>query len=147
MSEGCAKHIEEAWKQKTVASNELFNHGKYDAALNGYTEALLKAETLNSNDEDALRAGIPLVQVFIISCNNMANTYEELGQLDKAEKMLRRSVYFVIHLINHYSGERAESLHLESELKRTMLAYSNFCQQKKRKMDVVVETVKAKYRC
>ena len=100
MSEECAKHIVEAWKQKTAASNELFNQGKLNDVLNGYTEALIRAETLNSNEEDALLADIPFVQVFIISCNNMANTYEELGQLEKAEKMLW--VIIEALLLNNY---------------------------------------------
>ena len=130
-------------KKQLLPTN--FNQGKLNDVLNGYTEALIRAETLNSNEEDALLADIPFVQVFIISCNNMANTYEELGQLEKAEKMLCKSVYFVVYLLNHYSDERAESLHLENELKRTVLAYTNFCQQKKRKIDEVVQEVKEKY--
>jgi tetratricopeptide (TPR) repeat protein len=138
MSDVQIRHIEKTWKQKTASANELFHQRKYGEALSGYTDAIAAAETLNVNDEDALRAGIPLVQVFIISCNNLANTHEELGQLEKAEKMLRRSVHFVIYLLKHYSEERAESLYLERELKSTVLNYCDFCQRKGRKMDKLI---------
>jgi hypothetical protein len=145
MSNTQIKHIEAVWKQKTTTCNELFDQRKFLEARNGYIEAMVVAETLNANSEDALRANIPFVQVFIISCNNLANTYEELGNLQEAEKILRRSLHFVLHLMNVYSEESIESLHLVNELKRTVLAYSNFCQKKGLESADVVKEAKDKY--
>ena len=84
MSNTQVRHIENFWKQKTVDSNALFNQNKFLEALHGYTEAHVVAETLNVNYLDALKAEIPLLQVFVISCKNWAdwkrlkNTCKEL---------------------------------------------------------------------
>jgi tetratricopeptide (TPR) repeat protein len=142
MSEQCVKHIEESWKQKTVFSNELFNKGKYDAALNAYTEALYRAEILNANYRDAMRSGIPFIQVFSISCNNLANTYEEMGELEDAAKMLKRVVYFLLHLSNDQDLNASE---IQSELKRASLAYSSFAdkhQLDKQEQTKVIQSIK-----
>lgn len=126
MSETCIKNIEEVWKQKTVSANDLFNQGKYNAALNGYTDALFRAETLNTNHQDARSAGIPFMQVFAISCNNLANTYEELGELEEAQKMMKRVIYFLLHLSNNQDLDPSE---IQSELQRASLTYSSFAEK------------------
>lgn len=126
MSNAQIGHIEETWKQKTVASNALFDQGSYVAARNGYTEAIVAAETLNVNGAEALRAGIPLIQIFVISCNNLANTLEELGQLGEAEKILKRALYF---LLGRYRTKAKDPSEIGSELTRAYLNYVNFVEK------------------
>lgn len=70
MSDTCIKHIEQAWKLKTELSNDLYNKGKFENPLSSYQEALCRAEVLNNNFVEAKRTGIPVIQIFAISCNN-----------------------------------------------------------------------------
>ena len=67
--------------------------------------------------------GIPFIQIFAISCNNIAFTYEKMGLSQKGEKMLQRVVYFLV-----FQHEKTEhnSRRNSSELKRAMLNYNEF---------------------
>lgn len=130
MSETCIKHIESYWKSKTTTSNEAFNNGNFEEALDGYKEALYRAEVLNKNYTDCIQANIPFIQVYIISCNNIANTYEELQQIEKAQNMLKRVVYYLLF----FKGKKTiNDDEIESELKRASLGYLNF--SKKNNLD------------
>ena len=126
MSNTQVRHIENFWKQKTVDSNALFNQNKFLEALHGYTEAHVVAETLNVNYLDALKAEIPLLQVFVISCNNLANTYEELGRLEEAETHLQRAVYFLLHCSRH---RNMDAIEIQSELRRAVFTYTQFAEK------------------
>lgn len=126
MSENHIRHIENFWKVKTTASNELFNKGSFKDALSGYQDALYRAEVLNNNFTDCIRVGIPFVQVYIISCNNIANTYQELNQYKGAESMLKRVIYYLLHL---EENKILNSNEIQSELKRASLAYISFMEK------------------
>lgn len=119
-------HIERYWQALTVANNELFNKGDFKKALSGYKDALYRAEVLNNHITECVRLKIPLIQVYIISCNNLANTYEELGKLEKAENMLKRTVYYLLHLSGNKGLNMSE---IQSELKRATLAYVRFAEK------------------
>ena len=123
MSDTCIKHIEEAWKLKTELSNDLFNEGKFENSLNGYEEAICRAEVLNNNLIEAERIGIPVIQIFAISCNNMAYTYEKMGNCEEGEKMLKRVIYFLLLQSNNKALNTKE---IQNELKRAMLNYTEF---------------------
>lgn len=116
-------HIESYWQTLTVSSNSLFDDGDFKQALSGYKEALYRAEVLNNNISKCLSLKIPFIQVYIISCNNLANTYIALGKDEKAEKMLKRSVHFILHLTNNRNLNKIE---LQAELKKAALAYMHF---------------------
>lgn len=123
MSETCIRHIEKAWQLKTEASNKLFRKRKFEKSLSGYEEALCRAEVLNSHYKDAVETEIPFLQIFAISCNNIAYTYENMGLLEEGEIMLKRVIYYLLIQIKN------EQLHTEmvgSELKRAMLNYSQY---------------------
>ncbi|MBD1420982.1 tetratricopeptide repeat protein [Sphingobacterium chuzhouense] len=92
------RHIESYWEQLTLSSNELFQNRKFKQALAGYKEALYRAEVMNDHREACLRLEIPYMQLYIISCNNLSNTYIELGQLPEAENLLKRVIYYLLHL-------------------------------------------------
>lgn len=125
----CAKkliHVEEAWKSRTNASNALFNCGKFEESLIGYEQALSRAEVLNNYMEAAIRVGIPSIQTFVISCNNLAFTHEKMGQFDKGSKMLKRAIYFLmIKSKNSYLNGNE----IQAELKRAMLNYLDYAER------------------
>lgn len=123
MSDNCMNHIERYWKELTVSSNEYFNNGELAKALSGYKEALYRAEVLNNHIADCMRLKIPFIQVYIISCNNLANTYQDMGQRDEAEKMLKRAVYFLLHMAGNEELDRDEIL---SELRKATVTYISF---------------------
>ncbi|MCX7549009.1 tetratricopeptide repeat protein [Xanthomarina sp. F1114] len=126
MSDTCMNHIEKHWQALTVSSNELFNKRKYKKALSGYKDALYRSEVLNNNVSDCIRLKIPFVQVYIISCNNLANTYQELGEKEQAENMLKRVVYYLLHLA---ANKKMNMDELHSELKQATLAYVDFTEK------------------
>ncbi len=119
-------HIENYWKETTSASNELFQKGAFEQALTGYEAALYRAEVLNNHIKDCLRLKIPFIQVYIISCNNLANTYKELGQKEEAENMLQRAVYYLLYLSDNILLDRDE---IQSELHRAVLVYTGFLEK------------------
>ncbi|QGN24268.1 tetratricopeptide repeat protein [Elizabethkingia anophelis] len=126
MSDICMNHIERYWQALTVANNETFNKGDFEKALTGYKDALYRAEVLNNHISDCIRLKIPFIQVYIISCNNLANTYEELGKLEEAENMLKRTVYYLLHLAGNKELNMDE---IQSELKRATLSYVRFAEK------------------
>ncbi|GAB3431035.1 tetratricopeptide repeat protein [Niabella aquatica] len=123
MSDTCISHIENHWKALTTTANECFNNGDFEKALSVYKDALYRAEALNNHQGDCLRVAIPFMQVYIISCNNLSNTYDELGQKKSAENMLKRAVYYLLHL----SGQKHINMNeLQHELRRASIALLNF---------------------
>ncbi len=123
MSESCIQHIETYWKLRTNTANRLFKESKYEEALLIYEEALYRAEVLNNHPSNAVALGIPFMQVFAISCNNIAFTYEEMGHAEKGKKMLERVVYYFLSLAK---GESAYRNKIQNELKRAVLTYKEF---------------------
>ena len=126
MSDTCISHIENHWKRLTVNANAFFNKGVSEKALAGYKDALYRAEVLNNNVGDCIRLKIPFMQVYIISCNNLANTYAALGKEEEAENMLKRVVYYLMHLT---ANKRINRDQLQSEIKRASLAYLHFAEK------------------
>lgn len=123
MSGTCIRHIEKVWKLKTEASNKLFRKRKFEKSLSGYEEALCRAEVLNSHYKDAVGTESPFLQIFVISCNNMAFTYEKIDLLDEGETMLKRVIYYLLIQIKN---EQLPIEMVQSELKRAMLNYSQY---------------------
>ncbi|MBV8253664.1 MAG: hypothetical protein JO154_13735 [Chitinophaga sp.] len=127
MSDTCISHIENYWKTLTMTANDSFHNGDYDKALTGYQDALFRAELLNNYQEDCTRLTIPFMQVYIISCNNLANTYSELGQCEMEEKMRTRVVYYLLHLSRHGHFDLNE---LQQEFRRASISLLDFVGKK-----------------
>ena len=123
MSDTCMSHIENHWKTLTITANESFEKGNLEQALLDYTDALFRAEVLNNHQQESLRLDIPFVQVFIISCNNLSATYEDLGNLDEAEKFLKRVVYYLLHITTLKTVKEDE---IQRELKKAAILLLNF---------------------
>lgn len=126
MSDTCLKHIAHYWKVKTEASNTLFHAGNYEDALAGYLDALCRAEVLNNHAFACQNLGIPYVQLYIISNNNMANTYEEIGNIPAADTILKQNIYFLLHLMSLKTKTQNQ---IEAELKRATLTYFQFTEK------------------
>lgn len=125
MSETCIKHIEEYWKIKTIMSNKLFKKNNLKKALSGYKEAMYRAEVLNSNHIDCVRSRVPFLQIFIISCNNLANTYEKMRKIKEAEDYLKRVIYYLLYAMRSKDFNKNEA---QSELKKATLRYISFAE-------------------
>jgi len=69
------------------------------------------------------KKGIGKKQIFAIFCNNIANTHEEIGQIDKGEKMLQRVIYYFLFLSNKSNVDKSV---IQNELKRAYLKYKDF---------------------
>lgn len=126
MSHQCLISIKEAWKLKTKNSNKLFSKGNFKASLLGYEEALCRAEVLNQHLETASDIGIPYLQIFIISCNNIAFTHEKLNSANQGEKMLQRVIYFLIYRHEKSNHNLKE---IKTELQRALLTYNDYTQR------------------
>ncbi|MCG8805511.1 tetratricopeptide repeat protein [Tenacibaculum finnmarkense] len=126
MSNTCITRIENYWKIKTKNANDLFNQGNYNEALTYYTDALYRAEVLTKNTRTCNNVGIPFMQVYMISCNNLANTYKELGNPKQAVRMLKNSVYYLLHLIEKNKNDTQE---IQLELRRATLNYFSFTEE------------------
>ena len=129
MSKGDLLHIENRWKEFTVSGNDFFNEGVIEDAIQLYVSALTEAEKLASCVNKCLAFDIPVVPVFNISCQNLSNAYQQVGDVSGAEIMLRRAVFFIIHLNEQeeLSVEAEETV--QRELPKTILAYVNFCKK------------------
>ncbi|MFD2034587.1 tetratricopeptide repeat protein [Belliella marina] len=118
-------YIENHWKKLTLTANDQFNKKGFENALLVYENALSRAEILAHYHSECQRLNIPFMQVYIISCNNISNTYKELGQFEEAEKMLRRVIFYLLHLSNQ---EGVDIQILQSELKKATLSLLDFVQ-------------------
>ncbi|MFD2909695.1 tetratricopeptide repeat protein [Flavobacterium ardleyense] len=126
MSDSCLNHVETHWKDLTAISNEYYNRNDFRQGLSGYKDALYRAEVLNNNISDCIRLKIPFVQIYIISCNNLANTYDELDNKEEAENMLKRVVYYLLHIA---ANKELNFEEIQSELKRASLLYVRFAEK------------------
>ena len=119
--------LENTWKTHTNAGNNQFRNGCFMKALLFYEKALEIAKLINRHKEKCKQASIPFIQVFIISFNNMANTYEELGKPERTEKLLKRVVYFLLTL-SEQGLVSNEVLH--NEMRLSMINFSDYAKKK-----------------
>ena len=143
MSDICLNNIENYWKTRTKISNHLFEEKQFEKALIDYKNALYRSEVLNNYPSSCKELGIPFAQIYLVSCNNLVNTYEELGNLSEAENMLKRKIHFILHFKN---SEHTDKIILQSELKRAVIAYLNFTEQKNnssKKQTQLYKTIKS----
>ncbi|CEN47117.1 hypothetical protein [Capnocytophaga canis] len=125
MSDICINHIENYWKLLTEEANNFFNQEKYELALDSYLNALYRAEVLSNNLQDCIRMKVPFVQVYTISCYNLANCYQEVKDLSRAEEILQKAIYFLLHLYE----KNYEKESIQKELRKSVLNYLSFTQK------------------
>ena len=132
MSEHCIRHIENIWKEKTISANDLLNKGMFKDALLLYYESLSRAEILNNNRDACLNYNIPFIKVFMISCNNIANTCEDLNKIKESEKMLKRAVCFLLYLYSLNKSHNKNYFQVVNDLKLAVTNYNLFCDKYKK---------------
>ncbi|CEN41336.1 tetratricopeptide repeat protein [Capnocytophaga cynodegmi] len=125
MSDTCVNHIENYWKFLTEEANKFFEEGNNELALDGYLNALYRAEVLNSNLPDCVQLKVPFIQVYTISCYNLANCYQEVKDLNRAEEILQKAIYFLLHF---YQKDYQKEI-IEKELRKSILNYLSFTQK------------------
>lgn len=126
MANSDLRAIERYWQTLTLSSNLLYNADKFEEALLSYQCALASVELLNNHLTDCIYLEVPVIQVYIISCNNLANTYIALGDFEQADRMLKRMLYYLLHLVVHAQLDQNE---IQSELKRATSAYQQFAEK------------------
>ncbi len=126
MSDTCISQIASHWSTKTSFSNALFQRCAYQEALSSYEEALYRAEVLTNHYQDCLRNGIPFIQIYMTSCTNIAHTQSALHAHDKAEEMLKRVLYYLLHLSKI---KDVDPMEIKRALKRAVVYYYDFVRQ------------------
>lgn len=126
MSDTCVNHIENYWKTLTEDANESFKKENYELALEGYLNALYRAEVLNNNLSDCFRLKVPFLQLYIVSQNNLANCYQKLNLPKKSEESLRKIVFFILYCIENQMIDVEE---VQSELKKSVINYLDFAKK------------------
>lgn len=121
--------LERQWRDHTDAANTLFNSNRHAEAAEGYASALVSAETLNRHPVSALRAGLPIVQIFVLSCQNLSNALVELDRLAEADALMRRSVHFLIHSIEDKATAADVRDEAIREVGRALIAYAEFVER------------------
>ena len=129
MSKADLVAIENRWKEFTVSGNDLFNQGVFEDAIALYVSALTEAEKLASSANQCLAYDIPIVPVFNISCQNISNAYQEVGDISRAEVMLRRAIFFITHLTEQEELSAKAQETVQRELPKRIMAYVDFCKK------------------
>ena len=120
-------HIENDWKKATNLGNTVVSD-KVKASLYNYKEALKKAETLMKYHSKCIKLNIPVVDIFIISCNNLAEVYCLIKNWDKADKMIKRSIYYLEYLEKQDITNEFSVKYLK-QLTKQMLYYKEFTER------------------
>ncbi|MBA3987149.1 MAG: hypothetical protein H0X63_11395 [Flavobacteriales bacterium] len=89
--------IEKDWKLITTSGNKLVTE-KTIVAITNYENALKKDEVLMENQMKCINFGIPVMPIFLISCNNLVQAYMVIGKWDMADKMAQRGLFYILHL-------------------------------------------------
>jgi hypothetical protein len=78
------------WVRLTGAANDAFAGQRLCEALSLYRDALAEAERLFRNVEIA-GSSVPAATIYVISCQNLAETARRTGESDAAEAWLRQA--------------------------------------------------------
>lgn len=89
--------LENDWKTLTKSGNKIVNETT-EKALSKYKEALGKAEELMEHQMKCIDFKIPVMPIFLISCNNLVQVYMVLEKWEVADKMVQRGLFYILHL-------------------------------------------------
>lgn len=144
MSETCMNHIKNYWESLTTDANHFFHKKNFTEALIGYKNAMYRAEVLNNNLSDCLRLHIPFMQIYIISCNNLSNTYKELQRYNDVINIMERCIYYLLRLMTNHICNTEE---IQRELQKTYINYVCFLEKydtEKFHKNLLYKTIKEK---
>lgn len=119
---------ETIWKTCTEEGNTLFSEGEYRNALEQYVRALeLATELLDVHAY--VNAGIPVVPLYVISCNNLGNTHWEMGGLEKADFYFLRPLYAIKTITQNPATRDTMRYSALREVTRITITYLDFCRK------------------
>jgi hypothetical protein len=117
-------NLENDWKRSTVEGNHLME--KFcDQALLEYNTAFAKAKKLMNHLTSCINSNIPILHIYLISCNNLTEAYFRTGKLKLADKMHRRAIFYTLFL----QEKKAQQLNEEEiarAIHRQLLSYKDF---------------------
>lgn len=142
MSKTDLLYIENDWKTLTTNGNEIVIETT-EKALSKYKKALGKAEQLMEHFTKCIDFKIPIMPIFLISCNNLAEAYSVLKKWDKADKMLKRGVFYIEFLRKKELDPKADAV-FSKWLFKQLLLYKEFSVRSNQpeKFKVIVEKLK-----
>lgn len=126
MTKFCIQYIENKWKAETNQANELFNNQRFKKAEKHYKLALIQAELLLRNKAICKTCGIPIHDIFAISCNNLCVVYAELKQTDKEEKYYNLHFFYMLLQLRLNKSRAEVDLNLERSLNKISMLYIHF---------------------
>lgn len=126
MTKHCIQYVENKWKSETNQANELFNKNHFKKAEKHYKLALVQAELLIRNKTTCKTCGIPIHDIFAISCNNLCVVYEELKQADKEEKYYNLHFFYMLFQLRLNQNRAEANLNLERSLNKISMLYISF---------------------
>lgn len=119
---------ETIWKTHTEEGNTLFSEGEYSNALEQYMQALEIATAL-LDAHAYLDTGIPVVPLYVISCNNLGNTHWEIGDLEKADFYFLRPLYTLKTITQNPTMRHTIRYRALREVTRITITYLDFCRK------------------
>lgn len=126
MTKHCIQYIENTWKSETEQANDLFNKNRYKKAEKHYKLALIQAELLIRNKTTCKDCGIPIHDIFAISCNNLCVVYEELKDIENEEKYYNLHFFYMLLQLRLNKNKEGYNLNLERNLNRISSLYISF---------------------
>ncbi|MBU2710955.1 hypothetical protein [Zooshikella harenae] len=91
--------LETRWRQLTFQGSEAFHTEQYWEAQKYFFQALFVAEDILLL-EDSRDSSLPVVQLFMLACHNLADTYLALGLKIQAFEYYRKAYADLVHLLN-----------------------------------------------
>ncbi|MEC4116135.1 hypothetical protein [Myroides phaeus] len=121
MSAECLVLIENSWKNKTQKAIQLVNEGQHLNAINTYTEALIRAEILQSNIWNCLTKNIPFCDCYVITCISLAKLYRESKQYNKEKDILSKALKTLSILMQYLPTNMIIQLKIDELFKQIIL--------------------------
>lgn len=121
MSAECLVLIENSWKNKTQKAIQLVNEGQHLNAINTYTEALIRAEILQSNIWNCLTKNIPFCDRYVTTCISLAKLYRETKQYNKEKDILSKALKTLSILMQNLPANMIIQLKIDKLFKQIIL--------------------------
>ena len=86
------------WERLTIEANDFLNDRKYIAALDKFQNAFHLVEKMIDNEITSMEEQPDLLDLYIMACYNVANSYWKLGELDLAEYYFHKAHYQVLKI-------------------------------------------------
>jgi hypothetical protein len=117
-------NLENDWKRSTIEGNHLMERF-CDQALLEYNTAFAKAKKLMNHLTSCINSNIPILHIYLISCNNLAEAYFRTRKLKLADKMYRHAIFYTLFLQEKKAQQLSEK-EIERAMHRQLLSYKDF---------------------